>query len=1634
MRWNISNFVDYQVAPSPNDRFGSIDIHHTSSPSAGLLTAPRVSLPPPLPFPPATEGPSIPKAPHSPMTTTSIQGEQLPPTKELLTSNAHKRKASVTASVPNKRLHTDPSLPSDDASLSSTLPKTLASVQSSPDTQAMTKFLEEREKKAREKQERDAELQSALRKADTVEITDMTARLSVQYQDLIGNLILSKDQTTLTFSGIEPSETPLLVIPISSFKKYPILSMKGSDPMELIVYGRDGEDVEIDHRFNIGLAAEAQVVANEMRSKLAMAMVIHAKGADGGKKSEAFLPNKAKEVFAFVCEKCKGRWKNREGLKYHLNSSNTSCNKNWDPSRVDLRKARKKKETSDKVETKIPPRQTIKLKATTPKNQSGSLEDGLEIITEQKEMAKGVDTGIYEKGLRQEADEPDTNYQSEASSESSVDSVLEWARKVSVPGPKMTSKRRRSSLPVDTEALQAIVDEAAGENELPDAVMNNSSLEADTDLHEITKSVILGLVKGNYGIFPGDRSLWYAVFAACVKKAAQLRTVITAEMCKNALSTLLLEGNLNSTTIHFTDKDSRTAQRTIITEPDVDLKSPVVEMLQEVIQEIYPEYYVPSKFAPENRHLAILRGIAKGGVSASLHAEEPFPKRRKRASNTPQKYRATSVSTGYELISEDEYMAEKILDERLDNTGSDISDLSQEITPGSVTSSREAQADVGSSKRVRVPLTAEQKEERANRAARRQQSWSQAPAYLQASETGAWSDIPERIQVVGSKAKARKTGPYCRRLPEPITYMQDPSGAWSIRPFGHGVKPIYARPSRMADGNPTQRNYLARRDNSFRPIIQPVGIRKFLPGPPSKRLLDPKKTTPRKSGTRRTYTPLSSASPEDPDFGPLKTKPASKPKRAYRRKASSVIGQSTMSVARDLTTAVSNTTPKRSTRTSRAARMDHIQQLNSFEPKEIISGVAKPINPGLDTLPSSFGLRRGEMLESVPFHDKDLSRITFDVHDILHDRFVNVAKGQSPQEIDILSDIEQTARWEQDVSQAFFAHGVVAPNHGWVNHTLTSFDTSFDTETTILKWRDDAAFTVETLPYERLVELDVPEYMEDLVDVPRLPSDISIKPEYQMNENDDLPTVNKPQSYRRKPQRQKTRYVTLLSSKFQEIADAEDPIAAGKEIGLQVVPVEAIARNRRRDNCMSMQDEMRLIVAVVAIRVLTGGLDQIIDWNLVATVFKSEGFTMTLLNKRWLSLHQKKKDSILKLTSIFQDSFLSAYKNGEVPTIDYENLPAYDWKTLVDWAMKALGISAVFEAKHFDLPSTRKSLGKQYECTEKEMNRNGRDRYYNPVESTWKRLHFVASIPNTLPAVSRPTHRSGDESSIDDFTLAKSLVRAAALTPADDYDLEIATEKLGVVDRTTLEEAIETLRKDKVIIKRRNATPGRQYEAAGAFSSTLQRKQVTADHVMQAVEFKRFLDEKFGKGQQCVRADYMTNNGTIMCVTQLQAHGRIRLQGVNIPMKKFGFTQDGSYDTSRIPRTEFNFEIDIYPTASYIYDTDITAVLDALDAEPPRGSPAGEIPAWYGITEQLIPHLWTKILVTFSGMIALRTGTSVASLVTTFKSTLEEWEIRRLLAWGVEIGLFKRLDGEVEGWTVTEWWWAIVGQFCEIYS
>ena len=930
-------------------------------------------------------------------------------------------------------------------------------------------------------------------------------------------------------------------------------------------------------------------------------------------------------------------------------------------------------------------------------------------------------------------------------------------------------------------------------------------------------------------------------------------------------------------------------------------------------------------------------------------------------------------------------------------------------------------------KRIRMPVTEEERERRAGIAARKQHCWETAPAFLPNIETSAWDQIPFRVKKLHRRPIRR------HELPEPITYMQADGGAWSIRPFGHGVKPIYARPSRRADGNPNLPQYLKRIENGFRPVIMPTKNRLFLPATPTKRLLeDPTSYTPPSSvnglgasdkptsrgRAGRGASVTSMGKEEDANSDVRISKITGRPVRSYRKGPEPI--------AQELISRVDDSVSQRA---QNSLDLDQIHVLNSLEPKKVDPAKGRVSNPGLNSLPTSFGLGLSQISEEQVSttgdgesnrHLREEIPATFSLSEIL----LSTATETQPR---VLSDIDQVAAWEQGRGSELLCSGSLQPDYRWANHRIESLEGAANLQNVKLTWDHARSFDMLTLPYAELDELENSSLF-----------DATPAPQYRAPRSSLKPASRNARDLRELHQGWTTRRLTALESDLAGLGAPPEKVA--REMGAQIAFPATMVRNRHGDSNMSAAEDARFIVGVCVIRGLTGGLDQNIDWVLVSTLFGN--FSINFLTKHWTALFQKRRVVIEKLMFDFQEAFLPAYRNGEVPPLDYDNLVAYDWNRLVNWVMKKVDVT--LDSKAIVLPDTRERLDKLYHVKEQNVDNSRQEGYFSLTYPVYKRMELASSTANANPAIKPHEAKCADDIKIDTFTLVKSWVRAGALTPDEIWNPQIMKrmfkslndprreDKRGndPVVKKLVEDAANALKNEKVLMQKNKgrATPDRSYEPTDVFFGGL-RKHVTVQQFVEAAHFKHYLDQEFARGVPYVRSDYLANEGTLMCVTHLQAHGRIRLRPVGVPLNKFGLG-DGSYETRKIPKERFRFDMDIYPTATYVHDADNEVLQRLRRTEPPRGSNLGELPIWYGVGDRLIVSLWHKVLVGFAGIVALRAGSAVEGLRKIFKPTLEEWEIWRLLEWGVEHGVFERLHEMVGGWTTAEWWWLVVGWCC----
>ena len=1508
-----------------------------------------------------------------------------------------------------------------------------------------------KEMTARQKVEQEQkEFYRKLDLAEDVQYSDARVQLPCAFQGSVGNLILSKDRHYLYFKSLDqpPEADALLVIPVRTIPGDTIMSARGSRPVELRIKSKDDNDVIVIYAFDIGMKLTARTVANSMSSNIATARIIVRRSMDGDGESERPQEIPAiEEQKPFVCEICGGRWKNEGGLKYHVSKSNTTCNPNFDP--------------------KVPIPSPGRPKKTESTNKS--------MRKRQMDSANGKPANDTTEIVQEAEEQPE---EEEIESETgSVDSIIEWAQRVNNIKTNRVFSRRRGERrnvaspanrisSIDKTVLKEIMEDLALENDAAGpAAAVESALSMTTDDSETDKQckdVLMSLVEGNRGLFPGDKSLWYCFVTAWGKKHVRSNVLPDWKVYRKTLDSLIAECKLLIDTSTFAAKDSPTATCTIVTTPGFDTSSPAIEMLKDFIQEMHPRVFVPSKFAPSSQILqklqsipepsdeqqppeqsdiadAVIRGNRRASVvsdQSSVSAfedneedEDPLEhdleltiededladeyEEPKKAGNRNRKRKPTIVIPG-ETQEQKKLRISQQASERMKAKwapikarGANTLSFPDRYVAKGTNIFRKVPFPEKPEKRVRVRTMVEQNARRAEMAAMRIQCWDMAKTSLPDPETGAWNQSPER--------PARKIYTKSRvRLPEPITFMQSENGAWDVRPFGHGVNPVYARPARRADGNPNFQRYLKNLQSGHRPVLMPTK-RLFLPSRPTAKLLrDPlsyKAPRAKRNSVISDLSPKRSSTPATP------TTPTTENLRISRRTGKSVRTYSRpgqgATKPKERIPEVKDATPETS---SRSMRLDEIHMLNAMEPKKIVPGEAGSRNPGLESLPASFGLRFAHIDPQILKNDSTPSLSDEHMKHLMSSLASVETSG------DVLSDTDEMAKWEQGAGAQVLCSGTIAPNYRFINHTVNELECVMDQKHIRVDWNDEREFDMETLPYETLGET------EDLAFLEVLPSPVLVKRAAKKFRN------SRPRLYQHK-----SRPLTSLATDLELLGDDVEMVA--EELGAQFVPRSKVARTKHGARYINEDVEARLIVAVCVMRTLTGGLEQSLDWVLISTLF--ETFTTNFLMKSWPFIAERRSDVIEKLGREFPGAFLEAYEKGEIPPINFDDLVSYNWAWLVGWTMKRLDFKLKATPKVIDLPGSREALEQLYDIHVPEQETaNPADTFYPLKAPVYERMEDAYATQDTIPVFFERQITCADEIKIDDSALVKSFVISSALSPDDNFSQAAAEAKFRSLgdplkgDKNGIDPYVEklandvlaALTKEKVLVRKNNfkAKPGRVYQATDAFFAPL-RKTGKESQFLEAMQFKRSIDAEFKSGKKCIRHDHKANEGTVMCIMQLQAHGRIRLEPVGLPTGLFEMTDD----EDEIPDEKLLFEMDIYPTEHYIYDSD-NAVLELHSfIEAPRGGKRGEIPCWYGICDKVIPDIWKKVLVAVAGTVASSAGTSVKALRQTFKPTLEGWELWRILEWGVEVGIFVKLPGPTDAWTVGEWWWVIVGQVVE---
>jgi hypothetical protein len=1343
-------------------------------------------------------------------------------------------------------------------------------------------------------------------KAESVDVGEVTGRMSAMYNAHFGNLILSSDKIHLEFwSMAEDADKPVWTMQVLRMAENPIVSMPGSNPMELRLKEKSDDDSVVQHRFQISKTKMALEKANDMRAKLVSARIFV-------QMSNAQNPSTQLEDPAEIaarpwkCEKCGSRFKNKEGIKYHLSKSQTTCNPDFNPESVKPRSARvpRKKKVKSPIKRKM------------------------------SKKAEKVD-----------------NDDSGSASGDSDDSIFEWAEQVA--GLKGPPKKTRNvsenttkvykSLPGERPVLQTIVQSLREDSAVMDALSKIELTESFNDVtlpavlstetkDECAKSIIKGLLQVSQNTLPGDRGLWFAFVTCWLRTYGNTDILPEFKIYAKAVDDLLDGKVMTKVSFDFVGQKSRNVSRSILLGVAPEPAAADVETMKASIQAKHPAYYVPPAFAPPEAILAQLEVIGK---PSTVSLETSAVQLDTMLGSEEEDAQQGSSDDEFVPAEGEEDQVEDPMGLMLDSDD-DASDDSSYLEPkphDSLNQAKLLQRDTGAvdlSMSLSKPKgSIKMQSDTSGVAVSSVENWSRSPV-LQNAESGAWDTFPKPKRTINRRD----------RLPEPVTFMQTLTGTWSLRPFGHGVNPIFARPNKRTVGNPNLKYYLQSIEEGHRPVIYPNKT-VMLPSVPSKFLLQ-------KNAKQAYFESQPLESDDEINAAPL-VEPS---KRTYRYNTRQKKDPTTSSYTGLPERAYSSLTPDpMDTIGFSVAGVNELDILNHFEPKPLDPKIGRKYNPGINSLPPAL---------ATP----GLSHL-----------FSNESAGL----------------WD--------------PLHPFRAATRQKVK---------IQWPENTAFTLETLPYDALIEDDeLPPSLADNTR-PQKRSVIGI----------------------RKSQKNKWVYTRRLTATPDDLVGTHrDVKLAAEELGIQMTHYDTNARRKRqrfKELGLPADEEARLTMGIVVIRALLGGLEMVIDWVIVGTIFQD--YSVNFLKKYWQMLWNKKKSVVEKLTKDFQEAFIIGYRRGHVQSIDYDHIIDYDWNALIDWAMDKIH-KLGNDSKQLDLPGSMEGFEYQYELIPEAPNNQWSEQYYYPLAAVYHRMNLVNSVPFTYPLEQDPLPE------IDDHMLARSWCRAAAVTPDHMWNSKATTKLLSSLPNSVIVNARESLLADKIISKnKRLRTNGRVYNLPDTFNSAFIRvgKIINAEQFREAYLFKCDLDSRIRNGESSFTIPWGVNQGSVMAITNMQAQGRIRVEKSQVPANKFGLTE-GGYETRAIDKSKYRFQMDIQPTKDYVFNEDIFRSNWTDIHNPPGIGRRGEIPVWRSITGELVTGIWKKVLVGIAGAFALRSAIDIEGIEKVFKPGMEAWEIRQLVEWGEGKGIWKRCDyakllggmdvDGLEGWDTEEWWWNIMGRF-----
>ena len=472
----------------------------------------------------------------------------------------------------------------------------------------------------------------------------------------------------------------------------------------------------------------------------------------------------------------------------------------------------------------------------------------------------------------------------------------------------------------------------------------------------------------------------------------------------------------------------------------------------------------------------------------------------------------------------------------------------------------------------------------------------------------------------------------------------------------------------------------------------------------------------------------------------------------------------------------------------------------------------------------------------------------------------------------------------------------------------------------------------------------------------------------------------------------------------------------------------------------------RFLLTVSVIRILSGGIERLIDWDLVLRSSREfSQMTPSSLKKQWLLLKRNLYSGTELNETRIQEALLIALERGHMPSPDFQDLRKCDWKAIVDLVHQILDYKEKLskEHGHNEIAETKFTHTGKYQIQDVQAIRNElnsqstlqmRRDHLLTVLPSWEILHSTKSDKIAPDVFSKNLQECK----------ARSWVRANILTPSESYCPEAALEKLQQLGEEGVTCALKFFEERNLVREASNRTKNlRNLEMSESFYANF-RTPINSGVLEDAGAYKAYLDnwimsncsdsetvelQSSDKGDNSLSIDPASPSGTFLAITNLAANDRVTVSPRSVPLG-IGF-DDPSPST-----LEYNLEI--RPSSQYIKGNPLyKSGRKWLPAAPTPSEcdAAGKIPLWVDIHGNHLQQWWDRVRACILGLIATRSGISINGLTYALNELMENWEISAVVRWLIDVEAVKWLDEAFceegmhielqfdKGLSVREWWW-----------